>query len=353
MKTKILLALLFSITCTAQLLPPIDQAAVAPVLALQKAFNTIAAHVQPAVVSVYTERNVRFRSPRSQYSREYNMQGLGSGMILDREGHVLTNNHVVGDMNRMRVRLANGEEYEARVVGTDPATDVAVIQMVGNYPKNLATLPLADSSDLKVGDFVLAVGAPFGLTQSVTQGIVSATGRNGVGITEYEDFIQTDAAINVGNSGGPLVNMRGEAVGLNTAIATAGGGQASSGVGFSIPSNLIKSMLPSLVKGQRISRGALGVMIQDVNNSIASQLKLPSPNGVLIAEVLPGSPAQRAGLQPGDVVTKIDDRNVANSSVLRNLVMTTKPGTQVKVEVIRQSRPRTLTVQVLERAPVN
>jgi serine protease Do len=235
---------------------PIDPAVVAPAEQLGKAYAMVAAHVRPAVVSVYSEKVVKFQQfqmpfpfgdqffqqffgnqipQQRMHPREYKQyqRGMGSGMILDREGHILTNYHVVKDVDEISVRLADKRKFEAEIVGTDPRTDIAVIKLKGRLPHDLPTVTLGDSDALEVGDLVLAIGAPFGLTQTVTAGMISAKGRSDVGITDYEDFLQTDAPINPGNSGGPLVNMRGEVVGMNSAIATSVGQFA--GVGFAIP----------------------------------------------------------------------------------------------------------------------
>jgi serine protease Do len=346
---------------------PIDPAVVAPAEQLGKAYAMVAAHVRPAVVSVYSEKVVKFRempfpfgdqffrqffggqSPQQQMQpREYKQfqRGMGSGMILDREGHILTNYHVVKDVDEISVQLADKRKFEAEIVGTDPRTDIAVIKLKGSLPDDLPTVTLGDSDALHVGDLVMAIGAPFGLTQTVTTGIISAKGRADVGITDYEDFLQTDAPINPGNSGGPLVNMRGEVIGMNSAIATSVGQFA--GVGFAIPSNMIQTLLPRLIKGEKITRGQLGVVIQDVTKDLAKQFGLSEPKGVLVAQVNKDSAAEKAGLKVGDVILRYDGHEVTDTHSLRNVVAATTPGTSVKIEVLRNGKTETLTAKVGE-----
>ncbi len=350
--------------------PAIDQAVTAPVRQLSQAFEAVAAQVKPAVVSVYSEKSVKIdpaegdgqlpdmfrqffgqegpgqQSPGPQHHQQHgpSQRGMGSGMILDKEGHILTNNHVVRDSDKLRVKLADKREFEAEVVSTDPKTDVAIIRIKGKVPSNLPTVKLGSSSALKTGDWVLAVGAPFGLTQTVTAGIISATGRNDVGITDYEDFLQTDAAINPGNSGGPLVNMDGEVIGMNTAIAT-GMGQ-SAGVGFAIPSDMIQGFLPTLTKGGTITRGFLGVGIQDLNDSLAKQFNAKDTNGALVSQVNKDTPAGKAGLKVGDVIVSFNGKAIDSSTNLRQMVAATAPDTKVPVEVMRDGKQVKLDVTV-------
>ncbi len=338
---------------------------------LENAFVSVAKHVRPVVVSVYSEKVVKFKShdfllpygddtfsqffgehPIDQDSqrgkqREHSVpvKGMGSGMVLDNNGHILTNYHVVGNVDRIKVQLDNRRTYRARVTQADPKTDIAVIQMLGDFPRDLPLISFGDSDSLKVGDLVIAVGAPFGLSQTVTQGIVSATGRSNVGIEVYEDFIQTDAAINPGNSGGPLVNMNGEIIGINTAIAASGTGQFS-GVGFAVPSNLIKAMLPKLIKGEKILRGRLGVVIQDLSDDLALQFDLQENSGVLVSEVETDSPANRAGLKPGDVIIRFNEISIGDSSQLRNLVSNSAPGTGINLKIIRNKNEISLIAKV-------
>jgi serine protease Do len=343
---------------------PIDAAVIAPAEQLGRAFTMVADHVKPAVVSVYSEKNITVTQPEFPFGddllrqffggqipqaprqREYHghQHGMGSGMILDKDGHILTNHHVVRDVDDIKVQLADGRTFEAEVVGTDPQTDVAIIKLKGHVPDDLPTVTLGDSDALKVGNLVLAVGAPFGLLQTVTSGIISATGRADVGIADYENFLQTDAAINPGNSGGPLVNMRGEVIGMNSAIATSIG--QFSGVGFAIPSSMIKAILPKLIKGEKITRGQLGMMIQEMTADLAKQFGLSEPKGVLVGQVNKDSPAEKAGIKAGDVIVRYDGQEATSVRQLRNLVANTLPGTKVKIEIMRDGKKETLTAMI-------
>ncbi|MBI5688392.1 MAG: DegQ family serine endoprotease [Verrucomicrobia bacterium] len=355
----------------------LDESVTAPARELSKAFGAVAAHVKPVVVSVFSEKTVKFRSwdwgfpfgddfferffgeewpdkPRKHgepRKREYSVpqHGEGSGMIVDKDGHILTNFHVVRDVNKIRVQLADKRQFDAEIVGTDEKSDVAIIKIKGRAPGDLPVAALGDSDTLEVGDWVLAIGAPFGLAQTVTAGIISAVGRANVGIADYEDFIQTDAAINPGNSGGPLVNMRGEVIGINTAIATRIGQFA--GVGFAIPINMAKSMMPTLLKGGSVTRGFLGVIIQDVSGELADQFKLSDTKGALVAQVNKDSPAERADLKPGDVIIKYQGKPVADTRELRNAVAATMPGTKAELTVLRDGKERTFTVTIGKLTP--
>jgi serine protease Do len=352
----------------------LDNSVTAPARDLSKAFEAVAAHVKPAVVSVYSEKTVKFRQwewgfpfgddffqrffgedfpkRRSRPApREYRVpqRGQGSGIIVDKEGHILTNNHVVRDVDKIKVQLADKRQFDAEVVGTDEKSDVAIIKIKGRVPKDLPVASLGDSDTLKVGDWVLAIGAPFGLAQTVTAGIISAVGRANVGIADYEDFIQTDAAINPGNSGGPLVNMRGEVIGINTAIATPIGQFA--GVGFAIPINMAKTMMPTLMKGESVTRGYLGVIIQDISEELADQFKLADARGALVAQVNKDSPAEKAGLKTGDVIIQYRGKSVADTRELRNAVAATAPGTNAELVVVRDGKEKTFTVTIGKLTP--
>lgn len=360
---KAALFVCLGLVCTSNAREAIDPAVMAPAVQLGKAFVMIANHVRPTVVSVFSEKIVKSRHPDfffpfgddlfkhffgNQFQqKEYNipLRGIGSGMILDQSGHILTNYHVVSEMSKIKVQLVNQSTFEAKITEVDPQSDVAVIQMVGSFPKDLASVTLGDSDKLYPGDLVLAVGAPFGLPQTVTQGVISAVGRSNVGIQSYENFIQTDAAINPGNSGGPLVNMSGEVIGLNTAIATAGAAQFS-GVGFSIPSNSIKTMLPKLLKGEKVVRGQLGVIAQDISAELAKQFKIEANRGVLVADVQKGSSAEKAGLKSSDVILKYGDREIKSASELRNFVADSTPGSKIAIKILRNGSARTLTAVI-------
>ncbi len=269
------------------------------------------------------------------------MVGQGSGFIISRDGYILTNNHVVGNADKLEVTLHDGRMFEAQLVGTDKHTDVAIIKI---DQSNLPTLKMGDSDKIEVGQWVLAVGSPFGLTGTVTSGIVSAKGRNSMGITDYENFIQTDAAINPGNSGGPLVNMQGEAIGINTAIISRSGGY--NGIGFAIPMNMAKAVCEQLIENGSVTRGFLGVMIQPLTPDLAASFNLKGTDGVLIGDVSADGPAAKAGLQRGDVVVKLDGDAVKDITSFRNRVAMIKPGSKAKLEVMRDGNSKTVSVTI-------
>ncbi|HKJ94067.1 MAG TPA: trypsin-like peptidase domain-containing protein, partial [Gammaproteobacteria bacterium] len=271
---------------------------------------------------------------------------LGSGVIFSSDGYVLTNNHVVQDATEIQVLLADGRTRPATVVGTDPETDLAVLRI---DLSNLPTVTVGDSNALHVGDVVLAIGNPFGVGQTVTQGIVSATGRNHLGLTTFEDFIQTDAAINPGNSGGALINARGELIGINTAIYSRSGG--SMGIGFAIPVSLARGVMKSIIEHGRVIRGWIGVQIQAVTPQLADSFGLQEARGVVIAGVLNGGPADQAGLQPGDVILRIDDKPVEGTKDLLARVSGSKPGSKIKVSGVRDGEKFEDSVTVAERPP--
>jgi len=269
-------------------------------------------------------------------------RGWGSGFIFSDEGYILTNHHVVGDADKINVQLSDGREYDAKIVGSDPRSDVAIIKI--EEAKDLPVLPLGDSDSLEVGEWVMAVGNPFDLSHTLTVGIVSAKGRTSVGITDYEDFIQTDAAINPGNSGGPLINLKGEAVGINSAIFSKSGGYM--GIGFAIPINMVKEIKDQLITAGKVSRGYLGVAIQDITSELKETLDLKSAEGVLIADVSKDSPAEKAGLRRGDVVVEFDGQKVLNVGQFRNMVSLTPPGAEAKIVVIRDGKTTNLLVEL-------
>jgi serine protease Do len=276
------------------------------------------------------------RSPRRRRARS-----LGSGVIVSKDGIVLTNHHVVRHADEIRVTLSDDQEYVAKLVGSDPKSDIAVLRIEAP-PKNLQPLPVGESTKLRLGEVVLAIGNPFGVGQTVTMGIVSAVGRANVGIVDYEDFIQTDAAINPGNSGGALVNMRGELVGINTAILSRSGGYQ--GIGFAVPTQMAKPIMESLVKHGRVIRGWLGVMIQNLDKRLAKALGLGVKRGVLVTQVQPGSPAQKAGLRRGDVVVRVDGKPMRDVARLRNAIAVAGAKRMVKLSVVRGDK--TLEMQV-------
>lgn len=268
----------------------------------------------------------------------------GSGFIIGADGYIITNYHVVGNAASIAVQLSDDQTAPAKVIGSDPETDIALIKI---EQSNLPVLELADSDKVEVGEWVLAVGNPFGLSHSVTAGIVSAKSRTGVGIAAYEDFLQTDAAINPGNSGGPLVNLDGKVIGVNTAIISRTGGNL--GIGLAIPSNMIKYIYDQLLKEGQVTRGYLGVSIQNLTPSLAKSFGVEGTQGVLIPNVTAGSAADKAGIQKGDIILSIDGEKVSDADVLRNKVALYKPGTTVQVELLHDGQKKEVSLEVGKR----
>ncbi len=269
-------------------------------------------------------------------------QALGSGFIVSKDGYILTNNHVVGNADLVIVTVGNSPPVRAEVVGTDPPTDLAVIKIQGDA--NLPVLPLGDSDKLRVGDWVIAIGQPFGLTHTVTGGIISALNRKQMHLTTYEDFIQTNTAINPGNSGGPLVNRDGQVVGINTAIL---GSEGNIGIGFAIPANMAKDVYEQIIKTGQVTRGYLGIDIQELTPDLARAFGLPADvNGLVVTQVAADSPAQKAGLRRGDVVTQFDGRPINDGAMLQSQIASMKPTSQVSLVVLRDGKPNTITVQL-------
>jgi len=278
----------------------------------------------------------QFRIPRER--REHS---LGSGVIVNSAGYVLTNGHVTEGATAIKVVLSDKREMSGKVVGTDPGTDVAVVKIPTDH---LSVLPFADSSKVEVGDIALAIGNPFGLGRTVTMGIVSAIGRGGLGIEDYEDFIQTDASINPGNSGGPLVDLQGRIIGINTAIVAPSGGNV--GIGFAVPINMAHQVMDQLIAGGEIKRGRIGVQIQDLTPDIAQALGTNRTQGAVIAKVFPGSPAERAGLRSSDLVVAVNGAPIHNGAELKNRVGLSKIGDSVELTILRGSAERTVAVRV-------
>jgi len=331
---------------------------------LSQDFSWVAEEVNPVVVSISSEKVIKAKSspfsqdpfkdffgndPFGRFFRiptprgEIRQRGLGSGVIVSQDGYVLTNSHVVSGAEKIWVTLSDKRKFEAKIVGTDAKTDVGVIKIDAH---DLPVAKLGDSDKVKIGEWVLAIGNPFRLTHTVTAGIISAKGRSNVGLAEYEDFIQTDAAINPGNSGGALVNLQGEVIGINTAIATRSGGYQ--GIGFAIPVNMAKEVMDQLISQGKVIRGWLGVIIQDIDPDMAEALSLKKAEGVVIGDVKKDSPAQRGGVKRGDVILRFDNGKVENAVGLKNMVARYKPGTEVKIEVLREGRKRDLSVKLGE-----
>ena len=316
------------------------------------------ARAAPAVVNVHTAKIItrqihpllndpifkRFFGERFKNSRKEVETSLGSGVLISKQGYILTNNHVIAGAIEIQVLLADGRTAHASIVGTDVDTDLAVLRIEDD---SLPTVVIGDSNGLRVGDISLAIGNPFGVCQTVTMGIISATGRDHLGITTYEDFIQTDAAINPGNSGGALINARGELIGINSAIYSRSGG--SQGIGFAIPINLAKGVMKQIIEQGHVVRGWLGIEAQDLTPQLAESFKLPTTEGVLIAGVLRDGPANNAGLLPGDIVTSINNTRVIDANEAMKLISMQTPGTQITMSVIRDGKLHTIKPQISRR----
>ncbi|MCM8803782.1 MAG: DegQ family serine endoprotease [Candidatus Omnitrophica bacterium] len=337
-------------------------------LSLQSAFVQVAKLVKPSVVQITTEKVITYRywdpfgdleeffkSPFDEFfgfprrrsepkTYKKKQEGLGSGFVVDEEGYILTNNHVIEGVDKILVKLLGDErKYEAKVIGTDPKTDLALIKI--NPGRNLPSVKLGDSDKIEVGEWVIAIGNPFGLEETVTVGVISAKGRSGFGITQYEDFIQTDAAINPGNSGGPLVNIRGEVIGINTFIIAP---YAAQGIGFAIPINLAKRIFSQLKEKGRVTRGYLGIYLQPLDEELAKSFDLPEVKGALVAQIIENSPAEKAGIKEGDVIIEYDGNEVKDVKDLQMKVANTPPGKRVSVVVWRDKKRVNLYVNVGE-----
>ncbi len=324
------------------------------------AIVNIAERTNPTVVTVTTTRTVReqqrhpfgffFDDPRFDQEREFQRHGLGSGVIVSSsDGYIVTNNHVIENADEIRIQLYTGEEYEAEIVGTDPASDVAVLRVDAN---DLPAIPLGDSDKMRVGDMVLAIGSPLTdqLAHTVSQGIVSASGRSFLGLNVFEDYIQTDAAINPGNSGGALINLNGELVGINTAIASRTGGHQ--GIGFAIPINMAKSVMEALITDGRVTRGFLGLEYgAEVDQTMARAMGMEQPIGFVVGSVIEDGPAEQAGIQEGDVIMEFNNEEVRDWNEFRGRVANTPPGTEIEITIFRDGASRDLTVEIAERDP--
>ena len=303
----------------------------------------LAERVKPAVVNISPATHPTPKQGESpQGDRPPESSGSGSGVIIDKKGYIVTNNHVVGDATEVEVRLSDKSRFTGKVIGKDPDTDVAVVKVDPDH--DLPYVPMGDSSSVKVGQWVIAVGNPFGLDRTVTLGVVSALGRENVNLSRYEDFIQTDASINPGNSGGPLFNLDGEVVGINTAIIN-----FAQGIGFAIPSNMVQNVMNQLISKGHVVRGWLGVGIQPVTADLATKFNVKEDSGVLVNEVFEGDPASKAGVQPGDIIIKLDGKPVDTPQTLSRLIASFPPGKDAAFEIIRDGQRKNLTVKLGER----
>ena len=330
-----------------------------------KAFSSVVKKATPAVVHVKVEKTVQssrsgpqfnnpfferffgpdFQRQFPQQPRRQKQRGQGSGFIISADGHILTNYHVVADADVITVTMSDNKRVDAELIGSDPQSDVALIKI--DNGTDLPVLPLGDSDALEVGEWVIAIGNPFGLEQTVTVGVVSAKGRSRVGINEYENFIQTDAAINPGNSGGPMLNIDGEVVGINSALFSRTGGYM--GIGFAIPINMVKTINDQLQKHGKVTRGWLGVAIQDINEDLAESFGLEEARGILVSEVQNDSPAAKAGVEQGDVIIEVDGVELVNVNDLRNKIALIVPGTETDVTVIRDGKEKDIVVVIGEQ----
>lgn len=334
-----------------------------------QAFRSVAKKVSPAVVFIKAEKEVGSAGPgesispfggpfddeffrhffglppqfegRRQAPKKRQEVGQGSGFLISPDGYILTNNHVAGEADKVSVQLLDGREYPAKIIGNDPGSDLAVIKI---EETDLPFLRLGDSETLETGDWVLAVGNPFGLSHTLTAGVVSAKGRSGIGLNDYEDFIQTDAAINPGNSGGPLVNLDAEVVGINTAIFSRSGGYM--GIGFAIPVNMAKQIKSQLIESGEVKRGRIGVYIQDMSKDLADSFGLDEVEGILVTQVMEDSPAEDAGLQQGDLILQVDGDKVDKVATFRNHIALTAPGTRVSLTILRDGKQQAVKVKI-------
>lgn len=351
-----------------------DENSIVALKQMGNAFSSIAAKASPAVVAIKAEKIVdsqpyytipdwpfddpffnnneqlrdlfRNQRPNNNRQREITKPVQGTGFIISEDGYILTNNHLVGGTKNIKVIINdNSDPIKATLIGTDPDSDIALIKI---EKKNIQHLKLADSDDIQVGQWVVAIGNPFGLSHTVTAGIISAKGRNNVGINTYENFIQTDAAINPGNSGGPLLNLDGQVIGINTAIVSQSGGNM--GIGFAIPINMAKGIYEQLKEGGKVVRGYLGVSLQNLTDEIAKSLGVDSSDGVIVPKVWPNSPAQKAGFKAGDIIIKLNSKKVQNANQLMNQIAVLKPGTEVNMTILRDAKTKTLTVELGDRA---
>jgi serine protease Do len=338
----------------------ISQQSVDTLTKIGQATAELAEAVKPSVVNISTTRTVklqggvnpffddplfrRFFGDQFRMPKERKSASLGSGVIVDPKGYIMTANHVIQGAEEIKVTLSDKREFKGKIIGSDAMTDIGIIKIEAG--DELPAVQWGDSDTLRVGETVLAIGSPYGLSQTVTMGIVSAVGRANVGIADYEDFIQTDAAINPGNSGGALINIKGELIGINTAIFSTSGGYQ--GIGFAVPTGMAKTVMDSLISGGKVTRGWLGVTIQVLTPELAKQFNLSDEKGVLLGDVIEGSPAEKAGLQRGDVIVEFEGKKVEEPNQLRNMVANTPLGKEVKVTIIRENKSEIKKVVISE-----
>jgi serine protease Do len=328
-------------------------------------FSALAETISPAVVNISTVKTIKgggpvfrhyYQGPRgdqdpfkdffdkfygNEQQREYKQRSLGSGFIIDKDGYIVTNNHVIAGADEIKVKLNSGKEYDAKIIGRDPSTDIALIKIKAGNNYSVATF--GDSDSLKVGQWVVAIGSPFGLEHTVTAGIVSAKGRV-IGSGPYDDFIQTDASINPGNSGGPLIDMKGQVIGINTAIIAGG-----NGIGFAIPVNLAKGIIRQLKKDGKVTRGWLGVGIQDISDEIAEYYGIKGKEGVLVSQVFPGDPADKAGIRTKDIIIDVNGKKITTSRELTRIIAAFHVGEMVKITLLRNGKEKTVNVKIAKR----
>lgn len=348
---KPIASLITAFTCVVLTAPAHLRAAAPAKDAILKQFNdsitaiskkTIPMVVNISAIKVTPKNRIQEYDQNGRPQREFPFQpphdprALGSGVIIDKRGYIITNHHVVKDTVSIKITLSDRREFNCSILGSDPATDIAVIKIDSKVPDDLPVIEMGDSDKIEVGELVIAIGNPFGFSHTVTTGIISATGRQSVGLTDYENFIQTDAAINPGNSGGALININGRLIGINTAIFSRSGGYM--GIGFAIPVNMIKEILKELISTGRVTRGWLGVYIQELTRDIAELLKYPGKGGALVSDIMKGSPAEKTDIKKGDIITRVDGVDIKDINHLRRVVAARKPGTKVALNVYRNGK---------------
>jgi serine protease Do len=337
---------------------PISPHASRQIIETSRAFSEIVSAVSPAVVNISTTKVLRrdtdsfLEDPFFDFFRPFHdlripkkwkEQSLGSGVVVSPDGFIITNNHVVEKSDEIKVTLLDKRTFRGKIVGADPKTDIAIVKIDAS---NLPTIPWGDSEQLQVGEFVLAIGNPYGLSHTVTMGIISAVGRANVGVADYEDFIQTDAAINPGNSGGPLVNIKGELIGINTAIFSRTGGYQ--GIGFAVPSDMVRPIMSQLIQKGKITRGWLGVTIQELTPELSQKFGLEKSKGALVSDVAKGSPAEKSGVMRGDIILEFNGKEVKDVGNLRNMVAQSKVGSDVSIKILRSGKEYTLRLVIAE-----